>query len=321
MGIASGTFYLAATLAAGGAPTAAEPESTPAPVILADAKPAPRSYRIIDLPGFDRLAPVRTIDAVIAEEVRRTNARPDDAPIITALETDGVNHAVVTEHDTRIALLKQRIDGIKAEGAKDAPQLQDLTTRLKRAEAARGLALARAALETPCAGICETRNELAVRDSAPPAMVTPAATLVSIRIATPAPASRRVIRHHIARPSRITTGGAPFASRRKAPAAITVPVASARLASLGNPMMLRLADPRLALRPLRPFPKRAATEIHLMVKVASRGDSRAKLRRARRLLTDARRALVTEHRPEIAGLWKFAGSTSWSLAAYPRRTS
>jgi len=325
--VASGTLYLAFSLAAGSHPVVAPPADTP--TAAAQPAPQPLNYVIIDLPRVDR--PSKTLATVIAEEAARAPSADNDSdPAAQTQAMTGVNDAVVAEHDTRVALLKQRIATLKPSATGDtAAQLRDLGTRLKRAEAARALAVARAALSVPCAAQCDARLAEATPDVSPDA--APALSPVDFEPgrgaqAPAAPKPRAATTGHKTRlPSAFVTIKRPAvpAQRFRMPQTFAAAPRHLRRYPPARTAQHLAAGVRFVLRPRGAVAVKSASTGHLAVRVASDRRTAAKLQRSRQLLAKARKALAPSsplQGIEIAGLWKFDGSARWSLADIHRRS-
>lgn len=295
-GMASGALFLASPLAALGQP-ATEPEPA-APAMFA--APA-RAFLIVDVPAQ---VGRRTLGELIADEAKRDAAGtpftldighspdpalPDDAG---GAGPASLEDAVVAAHDERIAFLTHRLHNLRSEGA-DAASLGALSGRLHRAQAARQLAMARAALDRQPAG-CEAcapapmgvAGRDAVRQPAAPALRLPSVAKVAERATKPQP--RR-------QPATLAMGSA------RVPAMLTASKAGAQPAGL---------HPDITRPDGTDRPAAATASVH-----------------ARRLLTAARRVLeadIAKDAPpplHVAGLWQWDGSERWSLADYPNRSA
>jgi len=326
--VTSGTLYLAFSLAAGSHPGVVETRAatTPATAEAAQPAPQPQKYVIADLPRLDR--PSKSLDAVIAEEVARESATQDDGgPVARNEAITGVNDAVVTEHDARIALLKQRIAALKSEAKGDtAAQLRDLGTRLKHAEAARALAIARAALTAPCVADCDAQLAKTTPDVSPAATPT-AVTPVDFapRRGDPSAAPKPRASHKARPPSAFVTTKRTIARAPRFHASqIFAAIPPIRRPNPRTWTAQRLAaGARFVLRPRGAVSGFTAGIGHLAVRVAAARMPAAKLQRSRQLLAKARKALepsLHQHHIEIAGLWKFDGSERWSLDDFNRQT-
>ena len=161
VGIASGAWNLALPLAAVGHPAAAPPATAMAIVAPAvAAAPVVSAIPAVSGPG--------SLEEIVVREVRRVvRERPDPASD-TALrgfgdgaervdaglaDDDGddatppdLGDAVIAAHAARIADLKRRMDALRSDRA-PPDRLDDLRVRLRKAEAARQLAVERVAVE------------------------------------------------------------------------------------------------------------------------------------------------------------------------------
>lgn len=147
-GLASGAMYLATTLASGPPPIVA---ADPVPMVFdapVDA-PARRAYVIVDLPAATGTRAEGVAAARRAIEPVSTDTAIAPEPQ-TASEAD-----VVASHDQRIGLIRARLDVLRTDKA-DKAAIAMLDGRLRRAEAARQLAVARVAL-AQCGGPCAPR--------------------------------------------------------------------------------------------------------------------------------------------------------------------
>ena len=165
-GLASSAVYLATSLA-NGPPPLVPPDPAPVTIETRAAASAPRAYVIVDLPRSDG---VRLLGMVVADTVRlepepsmEVVARPPPPDI--RIDAD-----VIASHDQRIGVIRERIDTLRQERAEQAI-LAALQARLRRAEAARQLAVARVAL-AQCTGPCASPPAAAARTS--PAMAATA---------------------------------------------------------------------------------------------------------------------------------------------------
>lgn len=160
-GLASSAVYLATSLASG-PPPLVPPDPIPAAIEAASA-PAPRGYVIIDLP---RSETVPVLGSVVADAVRLTVERPASAISPRPEPDTGIETEVIASHEQRIGVLRAHIDALRRDKA-EAAVLAGLDVRLKRAEAARKLAVARAALAR-CADACGPQPVLAARPAPRP---------------------------------------------------------------------------------------------------------------------------------------------------------
>jgi hypothetical protein len=190
-GLLTGTIYAAVSAISAAQP--AEPSvvaisSTPAePVAPAAAPAGVRGYVIVDIPAFNRdMPPLVTT----AEPARRAAGPPSEpaadpvsalaeglprrararAPVEPPAATPDFDAQVIAAHDARIHMLKQRIERAGLEsGPMAGARARDLAARLMRAEAARDVAVARAASTQPCEAGCvdEARAAPAIRSIRP----------------------------------------------------------------------------------------------------------------------------------------------------------
>lgn len=191
-GLASSAMYLAATLASGPPPVVAV---DPAPVIVdaPAAAPTRRAYVIVDLPAASGARPRGWAAA-------KPEIAPSPPTEATASEPSVASEAdVIASHDQRIDLIRARIGVLRKDKAEQAA-IAMLDGRLRRAEAARQLAVARVALAR-CDVPCRPRSSVPVRPTATAAIADrkqpapsprPVAASVSSTAGTPvlvAPAS------------------------------------------------------------------------------------------------------------------------------------
>lgn len=288
---ASGAVYLA-TLS--GPPPAVADDP---PARAAAAAPAPaRPYMIVDLPAAAGRA--RPVEAALADVVRwDAGGGLDSGDFADAQSPADLNAAVLAEHGARIAALRTRMAALKAEPVPGgAVELAGLGVKLRRAEAAQKLAMARATLAEACAGGCE----------APAVRVAPEvehAAPVALRLVA---AAKPVAVVKPVRVARAMAAPPPAVGEARGP----VPVVHAA-AWIGReqPVIRRVArvttttGPKPAMR--QPDPQTAATLAH-----------------ARRLLAKARAALeggAPAPAVQLTGLWQWDGSESWSLADAAKR--
>ncbi len=249
----SGTLYIAisATVAAqpgvdqaGAAVIAAEPVSVAPP-------PAPR-YVIVDIPAFNRSAgdgpPGATVSEVGGKDSDRNGSAPAGSPEPSKAPAAGIalDEAVIATHDANIRLLRQRIEMLRQDGGTGALGiLRDLDVRLKRAEAARGLAVARIASVTakPRAMMREPDRTIAERTATSQSPDTGLVQAGAIPIANAAARQRIVDDLTVERVSHRRDGAPRVAMGAASPAA------SADMA--GHATMARLAQARQSLATAR----------------------------------------------------------------------
>jgi hypothetical protein len=348
---AAGTFYLALSLAAAAHPVAATAQALPAASATSHdeaPKVAPSAgerngFAVVDIPVRNRSTDSKTVASVIAEEARRVTTSPDDPSgesyfaANATLGTTDLNQGVVAEHDKRIAMLKERIASVKAQQGPDAAkQLDDLNTRLKRAEAARSLALARATLEPKCASDCDANGALAERDAESPetgdASAAPkpdnarSSKKRSTDKAAPAIPTSAMPGPGQSRVALKSAPAEPFHSYRVSAMSNSAPRSPATFG--GTPKASRVlriqTGSQLMLRPGNIVSVAAAAGRCLVVRTIADRAMAERLRRSRDALAMARRALGASPRSphaaaQIAGIWLFDGSDSWSLSGYARR--
>src|SRR4051794_3836317 len=118
--VASVSLYLAFSLAAG-AQDAETPSTVAAPAMTQPARSAtrPQNYVIVDLPHFDRGRAGKSLETVIAEAAREHATENSFDPLAERDSAMDINDAVVTEHDARVAALKQRIASLNADTGSD----------------------------------------------------------------------------------------------------------------------------------------------------------------------------------------------------------
>jgi len=342
-GIASGVLYLVSPLAA-----VTSPPTATDPVVVSVSVPGfASSLSTAGAPVFTHLPIVRprifrSLKDVVAEDIRRQiDAEPDagTAQADLTAASDGVadtavslNDAVVAAHEERIASLRNRLEIARADRAA-AVFLNDLRVRLHRAEAARGVALARAAIDLPSAPACRAENNVASCGSTRMAanmQLGPASVAEDEPAAKFGGTRRGVV---------VATQRATLRRTRDLVARNSDNGASGLLGSTGGasrqwPHTATRSAPPMAIGEL------ARTSVSIG-SAASRATARtaswrgvdasasAGLAQARRSLATARRALEantnTAREPhsiaaptfEIAGLWRWPGSDTWSLADQP----
>lgn len=328
--VASVSLYLAFSLAAG-AQGAETPSTVAAPAVTQPARSAtrPHNYVIVDLPHFDRGRAGKSIETVIAEAALEPATKNNFDPLAARDTAADINYAVVTEHDARVAALKQRIASLKADpGSDHAAQVRDLGVRLKRAEAARGLALARATLSNPCTEGCDAKLALTGTEPSPaPTATSGTRTHMDSRAAAAAPSRPKphtltTIRR-ARMPSAFVTTRRPFVRPRfHAPQTFAAAPRYLRRYPHAAAAHHLAVTARLVLRPRGAVRVTASTAGHLGVRTARDRLTAETLKQSRRLLSQARAAL-TNPAPsapvEIAGLWTFEGSAKWSLEAFRHR--
>ena len=335
-GIGSNVVYITTTLVAGNQPAIAPTDQASAITVAAPKtrpnEPRARGYVILDVPKPG--GAVGALGDAIAEGLRRSRdeyarARPEagtltqqdfsvgGGPAISeAGELDG---AVVAAHEARIAVLRERIDSLKAGSGPAATQFPDLSIRLKRAEAARKLAVARMALGEPPRD-CDPRSLVSPCGDVPKA----AAALESL---SPRPLAVRQRPPIAARPQLVVSRGA------KARRSITADriAGPSRIGMSDHPPLPAAAHApgtNMRLAPLRGVGHaRIATSASPAVRAAIEPGAANRLGRARHLLTVARSSLEgaggeRRYAPiRLAGLWQWVGSDTWSLADYARRNA
>lgn len=343
-GITTNVIYIASSLAAGGQPATTPVDKSPTLTVTVSATnpgelptpSAPRGYVIFDLPKPSGATSAPLLGDVIADEMKRSredyarSAPVLDTPTQRDFSVGGVpavsepgelNDAVVAAHDARIALLRERIDSLKTAGnAAPDTQLRDLAVRLKRAEAARKLAMARIALgEKP--RDCDPRGGLLpCNDDPPQTALDTAPRRAATKQIAPAGRTQLASKPRLAEPHRTRVRRTVMTARIAQPpqrAGIhRLPPATTRSVRYFTESTTRGITIRRAAFAKRATPAaRAALQPH----VAERLD------RARHLLTVARRSLAAtgddRHyaSPRLASLWQWPGSDNWSLASYPRR--
>ena len=220
-----------------------------------------------------------------------------------------LDDVVIAAHERRIALLRERMAALCSAGGA-ASMLDALRDRLHRAEAARGLAVARAGGDRATvvdrdrclaggAVLAATGGDL--RGRVPMIARRGGAALVSVRYAGSAASASRARGERHGR----TTTVAWHASGHRA----SMPAALAY---------------RSSLRPQGGFVASAYAPGGRIVRYG-RADTaaRSRLARARRSLAAARRALEGPATPGrvLAGLWRWEGSDTWRLVADRAATS
>lgn len=167
-GLLSTTIYAAASV------TAATPSADSAMVEAVASAAPPTEYVIVDIPAFNRTAaalppvaapprgePIEDLDFDLAQAARRfpelgaIRSEPASSEIGSVPTEAGFQDAVVAAHNDRINLLRQRLARATLnEGAGATPLIRDLQLRLRRAEAARSLAVVRARSAAVCDARC-----------------------------------------------------------------------------------------------------------------------------------------------------------------------
>ena len=288
-GLASGAIYLASSLAAGPPPAVA---IDPAPIEAIAAEPqstVERGYVIVDLPRrADDLSPGGLLmGAAIGVEVRREAEGGQLGETIVEDQDDAgaLNASVLALHDQRIGVLRGRIDELREERA-GAGVISELGAKLRRAEAARHLAVARVALAA-CAEkrVCAPVAKVAATEPPRP---------------TQSPSSRRIL------------------------ASKALSIMSPRQAKLGAAKLLNYGHEFTAteahLPIARAFPEPAVAEPGIKTKEEGLARSRRLLAKARAALGSLPHA-ESEAPIRLAGLWQWEGSEQWSLASAPRTTA
>ncbi|MFW2850436.1 hypothetical protein ACM61V_00725 [Sphingomonas sp. TX0543] len=340
-GITSNAIYLASSLTAASNASAVAAETTVVPVIVADAPqptqpitPLSRGYVILDVPAAARPPETPNLGELINTEIRRHAeqysapgpvtspwaAGPgESAPL--AGDTGDMDRDVLAEHETRIALLKQRIDRLRADHKDNAAALiRDLGTRLKRAQAARKLAMARAILTGDNARPGEQIAASLSGDSLPPVSAPsahkPIARLVTGKhgnvIARATPDSPKPRDLAIGRAPRAYGRSLSLGQMATAKALNGVQLAHATAAGWRSSRVHHVTTRR-----------NAPTDRRLVASTKADRTSAYRLAHARRLLSNARTKLASAGKPpavsiRTVGLWQWDGSDKWTLASYRR---
>lgn len=244
---------------------------------------------------------------VLVDNEARLVARASPATLGGAMAVpspdEGLDAAVTAEHDTRIGVLRQRVEELRQQGA-SATLIDGLNVRLRRAVAARSLAAARQAIGRLPA-TCQ------VASSCPTPSVERVAAIDDRDVGHPG--SRRMLPLRTARAGGSIKRALPF----KGPAAVRV----ARLRPVSP-----VRHPRSELAAW--FPNRVAVaalgapmRARTPHRAAPASDDGASTR-ARQLLATARRLLEPDAdaraAPRLAGLIYWRGSETWSLTDCPR---
>ncbi|MDO7844354.1 hypothetical protein [Sphingomonas immobilis] len=305
-GVASGAVYLASALTGGGDPATVTPAPPVEPVLVAQdiahpqTPPVSRPYVIIDVPQSARARPL--LGDIVANVIATTVMPGPAAGVAGRLADD-----VLAEHDARIAVLKQRLEAARAQPGSGA-SIGELASRLHRAEAARKLAAARAAVDGLCGDRCASGGDVATRKE---------------KIAKPAVAFRQYPRVRfrksaaakgvVAVRAPVKIGKARFVVSPQAAVGTGFQVGGRAVAVARGDASRRIAHAKrrqiAAARSLR-RPGRVAFD-------APTADG---LARARHLFAAARRTLGADTHPSraLAGLLHFEGSADWTLATVRR---
>ena len=308
-----------------------------APVLLAPAAVASggggsvgpdRRLVFVTIPAFNRTVTVKPLDRMVAEAVNQVLARSDlergsgalaesddDAPAIVPA---GLADGVIAAHESRIAVLQQRIETLRVDGIA-ASLLDELRERLHRAEAARRLAVARAGGDAlPIA--CRAGGDRSSCSSAAP-------VLASGNGRAHHGSTRPVVAPY--RVDAITTFGtaSPAVLVASVPGSRRGPWQLAGLTRMKRPTVPMLVPlPHGSWQPMT-MPIRAVTYRAMAGRSRGYGQAAYRLASARRSLAAARRLLTGEDgaahptakpRLVIAGLWRWEGSETWKLV--PGRT-
>lgn len=292
-GIASAAMSIASTVSAGGPATVEPPAIMPTAVVATPSTARP--YLIIDLP---RSRAGAGMNAAVAQAVR-LDGEPVPVDVASAPDPADVEADVIAAHEGRITAIRQRIATLRGQPSRaSAPQLADLAGRLRKAEAARSLAVSRRDVAATTCVKADCAPRLAALPPRPPTVAKVAAASA---------------------PNNLLS--APVRQSAAAPRQPVPPQdASPRVA-----MAVRTPAPLLAngvetqSRSSRADPPRAGW-------TSPQPGGTDKLAEARALLAKARAALQADapdaRAPvQLAGLWQWEGSDRWSLSAGPTRTA